>query len=124
MTRQRELILNIIQSSDNHPTAEDIFRAAKKVMPSIAYGTVYRNLSLMLDAGEIRLVEVTDASNRYDKNTAPHDHVICPVCGAVSDVFWGDLTPLFKEKSGLDIISYELNLRALCENCRDDADSK
>lgn len=124
MTRQRELILNIIQSSDTHPTAEEIFRNAKKIMPSIAYGTVYRNLSLMLDAGEIRLVEVSDGSNRYDKNTMPHDHVICPICGAVSDVFWGDLTPLFMEKSGLDIVSYELNLRAVCDKCRSDGESK
>lgn len=120
MTRQRELILNIIQSSDTHPTAEEIFTKAKKVMPSIAYGTVYRNLSLMLDAGEIRLVEVSDGSNRYDKNTTPHDHVICPVCGVVSDIFWGDLTPFFREKSGLDIVSYELNLRAVCDKCKGD----
>ncbi len=118
MTRQRELILNIIKCSDTHPTAEDIFRDAKKVMPSLAYGTVYRNLSLMLDAGEIRLVEVSDGSNRYDKNTEPHDHIICPVCGAVKDVFWGDLTPLFSEMSGETIVSYELNLRAVCDGCR------
>lgn len=118
MTRQRELILNIIQSSDRHPTAEEIFRDAKTVMPSLAYGTVYRNLSLMLDAGEIRLVEVSDGSNRYDKNTEPHDHIMCPVCGAVKDVFWGDLTPMFREMSGADIVSYELNLRALCDDCK------
>ncbi len=119
MTRQRELILNIIKESCTHPTAEEIFRDAKKVMPSIAYGTVYRNLSLMLDAGEIRLVEVSDGSNRYDKNTEPHDHVICPVCGSVKDVFWGDLTSMLSEMSGEEIVSYELNLRAVCEDCRE-----
>ncbi len=118
MTRQRELILNIIRSSDTHPTAEEIFRDAKKELPSIAYGTVYRNLSLMLDAGEIRLVEISDGSNRYDKNTEPHDHIICPLCGGVRDVFWGDLTPMLSEMSGERVLSYELNLRAVCEACR------
>lgn len=118
MTQQRRLIYDIIKHSDRHLSAEEIFTAAKKEMPQIAYGTVYRNLSLMLDDGEIRLVEIADASNRYDKNVEPHDHCICPVCGGVTDVFWGDLTPMLREKSGMDIISYELNLRAVCEECR------
>ncbi len=121
MTRQRQLIFDIIKSSDRHMSAEEIFHEAKKHMPSIAYGTVYRNLSLMLEADEVRLVVVADASNRYDKNITPHDHIICPVCGDVKDVFWGDLTSVFAEKSGEDIISYELNLHALCDNCKANA---
>ncbi len=118
MTRQRQLIYEIIKHSDRHMSAEEIFHDAKAQLPSIAYGTVYRNLSLMLEAGEIRLVEVVGGSNRYDKNVEPHDHIICPVCGAVKDVFWGDLTPWFAKNSGEQIISYDLHLRALCDNCK------
>lgn len=51
MTRQRQLIYNIIQRADDHPTAEMIYARAKAEMPSIAFGTVYRNLKLMVDAG-------------------------------------------------------------------------
>lgn len=67
MTRQRQLIYNIIQRADDHPTAEMIYARAKAEMPSIAFGTVYRNLKLMVDAGEILHIPVAGEPDRYDK---------------------------------------------------------
>ena len=118
MTKQRRLIYDIIVGSPRHLTAEQIYVAAKERMPTIAYGTIYRNLALMTEDGEIRRIELAGEPIHYDKNTKPHDHAVCSRCGEVTDIFWGDLTGLFCERSGLDIISYELNLVHVCDKCK------
>ena len=109
MTRQRQLIYNIIQRADDHPTAEMIYARAKAEMPSIAFGTVYRNLKLMVDAGE---------PDRYDKTIRPHEHMQCIECGRVADCDPGDLKSYFSSKIGEEIVSYTLNLFYICNECR------
>ena len=54
----------------------------------------------------------------YDKNVIPHEHIMCERCGEISDAHVGDLTQLLRERSGLDITSYELNLRYICDACK------
>ena len=88
MTRQRQLIYNIIQRADDHPTAEMIYARAKAEMPSIAFGTVYRNLKLMVDAGEILHIPVAGEPDRYDKTIRPHEHMQCIECGRVAEIIF------------------------------------
>ena len=54
MTRQRELIINILKQSDRHLTADEIFFLAKLKMPSIAMATIYNNLNAMNEAGLVK----------------------------------------------------------------------
>ena len=109
MTRQRQLIYNIIQRADDHPTAEMIYARAKAEMPSIAFGTVYRNLKLMVDAGEILHIPVAGEPDRYDKTIRPHEHMQCIECGRVADCDPGDLKSYFSSK---------INLFYICNECR------
>ena len=44
-TKQKEIILNIVNNSSNHLNANSIYLKAKEVMPNISLGTVYRNLN-------------------------------------------------------------------------------
>lgn len=118
MTRQRQLIYNIIQRADDHPTAEMIYARAKAEMPSIAFGTVYRNLKLMVDAGEILHIPVAGESDRYDKTIRPHEHMQCIECGRVADCDPGDLKSYFSSRIGEEIVSYTLNLFYICNECR------
>ena len=118
MTRQRQLIYNIIQRADDHPTAEMIYARAKAEMPSIAFGTVYRNLKLMVDAGEILHIPVAGEPDRYDKTIRPHAHMQCIECGRVADCDPGDLKSYFSSKIGEEIVSYTLNLFYICNECR------
>ena len=64
MTRQRALILEILQHSPKHLTADEIFAIAREKMPGIARGTVYRNLKLMEQAREIARLEGVVAQQR------------------------------------------------------------
>lgn len=119
ITKQRQMILDIIRADSSHPTADIIYLKAKKKMPSIAVGTVYRNLNLMCEAGEIRKIALPDAADRYDKSIIPHDHLICTECEKMVDIGLGDLLPLIEERSGAKVHSYELCIHGICAECLD-----
>ena len=118
MTKQRRTILNVIKKSNEHMTAEEIYIKAKKEMPSIAIGTVYRNLGLMTDAGEIRRIPIPNSPDRYDKSTIPHEHLVCQKCGTVHDMFIEGLREFLQRQTGIEITGYDLNLKFICENCK------
>lgn len=117
MTKQRELIYSIIQDSCEHLTANEIYLKAKELMPSIACGTVYRNLDLMVKANEIRLVEISNNSNRYDKTLIQHEHYICDECGRLEDVHIGDLKRAIERNSHIRVKSYNLIIHCICSDC-------
>lgn len=120
MTKQRKLILDIIMSSVEHMTAEEIYMKAKQMQPSIAVGTVYRNLGLMTEAKEIRRISIPNAPDRYDKSIIPHEHLICQNCGELSDISVTDLKYYIQKQTGIEILSYELNLKYICDKCKNE----
>ena len=89
-SKQRKLILEIIRSTKIHPTAEWIFQEAKKSIPSIGIATVYRNLKVLTEAGEIRKVSTVDGVERYDGNIVRHYHFRCNECGGILDLETSD----------------------------------
>ena len=118
MTQQRRIIFDVIQQSMRHMTAEQIYWEAKQVLPSIAMGTVYRNLGLMSEAGEILRIEMPGQPDHFDKTVMPHHHCLCPRCGEVSDVPVPDLKQQLEQMLGTPVESYDLTLRILCDDCR------
>lgn len=85
-SRQREIILNYLRSTKSHPTAETVYQNILTETPNISLGTVYRNLTLLTEIGEIRKISTLGRPDRYDGNPAPHYHFICVDCGAVLDL--------------------------------------
>ena len=70
----------------DHPTAETIYENLRKEYPKISLGTVYRNLSLLTDIGEIQTISTGVGPDRFDGNANPHYHFICKKCGCVMDL--------------------------------------
>ncbi|MBR2337238.1 MAG: transcriptional repressor [Clostridia bacterium] len=118
MTKQRKLIKDIVYASYKHPTAEEIFESAKKKMPSIAVGTVYRNLTLLVESGEVRKIDVPNAPSKYDRPQIPHEHLICKNCGAVADVDLVGLLDVLKQKTCEEVIEYKLTMYYVCPKCK------
>ncbi len=85
-SRQRECIRDFILCRKDHPTAETVYMNVQKLFPNISLGTVYRNLTLLADLGEIQKISIGIGADRFDGNTAPHYHVICRNCGCVMDL--------------------------------------
>lgn len=118
MTKQRKLILEIIESSHNHPTAEEVFLEAKRQMPTIALGTVYRNLNILSEEGVVRRITLAGTPDRFDMNMSKHDHLVCNKCGRLRDVSLKGVRETIKELTGEDILSYELNAYYVCDDCK------
>lgn len=119
-TIQRKLVLNVVKNS-YHPTAENVYKAIKADYPDISLGTVYRNLSLLSDRGEILKIPVPGAADRFDYNVMPHYHVVCAMCGAFADVYDLKLSELDSEvaqKSGYTIMGHDLMFTGLCLDCQ------
>lgn len=86
-TRQRALILDILRGTQAHPTAEAIYKEARRTMPNISLGTVYRNLNFLRAQGLVREVRSNDdASSRFEGACEPHAHFHCQVCLTVHDI--------------------------------------
>ncbi len=111
-------ILDIILKSTEHPTAEMIFMEMKKRNSKIVQATVYNNLKALAEAGKIIRISHPGFPERYD-NTSRHDHLICSVCGAISDIKLEDLTTSIEEQLGQKIDSYDLRINYKCPGCEE-----
>lgn len=84
--RKRNAILEYLQNTDSHPSAETIFTDLKQEIPDLSIGTVYRNLTLFKQQGQVTSVATVKGVERFDANTDPHVHFICDTCDAVIDL--------------------------------------
>lgn len=85
-SRQREAIKEYLSQTKEHPTADTVYLNIRSVHPNISLGTVYRNLNLLAEQGEILKINCRDGSDRFDGNPKPHYHFICNSCGRVIDL--------------------------------------
>ena len=85
-SRQRQVIYDFLMTRKDHPTAEMVYRNVRQEYPNISLGTVYRNLTLLAELGEIARINVGDGTDHFDPNTSLHYHFICKGCGCVQDL--------------------------------------
>lgn len=85
-SRQRESIKNYLTTTKTHPTADSVYLHTKEVFPNISLGTVYRNLNLLADMGEITKIATPDGGDRFDGRTEPHNHFFCTSCKRILDL--------------------------------------
>ena len=119
MTKQRALIYDIVTAEPKHRTAEEIYALARQQMPSLARGTVYRNLGVLVQEGLVSKLEMADAPAIYDRDSRSHPHLVCRRCGSVEDLAMPDglLDPL-AEAYGLTLTGFDLKLYHICPACR------
>ncbi len=85
-SRQRDAIRENLMGRYDHPTAETVYMDIKEDFPNISLGTVYRNLSLLSDLGEIQKISTGAGPDRFDGNPKPHCHFQCRKCYQVLDI--------------------------------------
>lgn len=102
MTKYAKKILEIVESSNDHLTAEQIFIQLRETYPTVVLATVYNNLNRLWEENRIRKVSLEGMADRYDR-TRRHDHIVCKKCGRLLDVDLGDLTAQLEEKAGISI---------------------
>src|SRR6478672_4227327 len=122
LTRQREAVLGVIREREDHPTANDIFEAARQRLPGISYATVYNSLRFLKEAGLVHEIKFGDSASRYDRETDRHDHALCSQCGKLVDFDLPQTAELMQaaaRKSRFKPESVHLTLRGLCVDCRE-----
>ena len=111
-SRQRESIKVCLRGRKDHPTADMLYTDVRKEFPNISLGTVYRNLSLLSELGEIKRLTTGDGPDRFDGDTSTHHHFICRKCHCVTDLTMRDIS----ESSSGKFQRYDRRL--LCEFLR------
>tara|TARA_X000000368_G_scaffold26931_1_gene20337 strand:- start:2185 stop:2565 length:381 start_codon:yes stop_codon:yes gene_type:complete len=116
-SKQRELIQDIVQRTNSHPTAYWIFNKAKKEISNISLGTVYRNLSQLNKDGVINIF-YDDNIARYDWNTVAHDHLKCNKCGKIIDIKLHnrELKKEVLKQYKFEAENIEITISGICEN--------
>ncbi|MFQ6014007.1 MAG: Fur family transcriptional regulator [Anaerolineae bacterium] len=123
VTLQRMLLLKIIQESDGHLDADEIYRLAKKKDPRLSLSTVYRTLSLLKELDLVEELHLEEEHHHYEVvGSAEHHHLICMSCGSIIE-FESPLTEQLKgeiaEENDFEISGIHIDLTGLCAQCRE-----
>lgn len=120
-SKQKEVILKVLKDTNSHPTAEGVYEQVKREIPHISLGTVYRNLRLLKQGGDIVELDIAGTLSRFDGTTQPHYHFRCEQCERIFDVD----EPVDKaidsrvaQRSGFKVTHHHLEFRGLCQDCQ------
>lgn len=114
-TKQKKVILKIINNSSNHLDAYQVYSEARKEISNISLGTVYRNLKCLEEEKLIKVLMVNGIKH-YDKNTL-HNHFVCLKCFKIIDIFDLEFIHLKKYQDNV-VTDYEIVLKGICKNCQ------
>lgn len=121
-SRQRQCIIEYLKSTKEHPTAEMVYRYVQKEYPNISLGTVYRNLKLLTEQGQIKRLYCGDACERFDSDIKEHNHVICKNCGRVLDLYmepFDHINTLARAHFSGQIEGHVTYFYGICQECLD-----
>lgn len=122
LTSPRDVLLRALSQTMGHPTADDLVKKVRKVLPNVSHATVYRNVQQLVQAGLIGTLERSGAATQFEINPDDHHHFLCRRCGQVWDVYLDavDVT-LDRRRSplkGFRVDRRDVQLHGLCAPCR------
>jgi len=130
MTRQRRLLVSIIQDSPRHLDAAGLLKIAKREDARLDRATVYRTIALLKDRGlidELDLMHIEGEKHYYEaKTNRDHCHIACFRCGAILEYASRSFEKLKQEiaaQSGFLIRAVRLEVGGLCASCQKAAHS-
>ena len=117
-SKQRDALIEILQSTTEHPTAEWVYERMREQFPNVSLATVYRNLKHMIEIGIAREL-YTDNSSRFDANMTEHYHFACRKCNKLIDIFPDNESGEIKKikDKGFKIDRYDLSIYGVCSDC-------
>jgi len=121
MTKQKKIILDILQNTKCHPSADWIYEQAKKLVPDISLGTVYRNLNVLRDSGEILELNYGSTYSRYDGDAENHYHFLCEKCNQLFNVaipVYQGLDKMVQDTTGFDVNYHRMEFYGICDSCK------
>jgi Fur family peroxide stress response transcriptional regulator len=126
-TIQRRSILEAVLDSSDHPTANQVYEAAKILNRDISRATVHRNLETLVSLGLITKTCHPGNVIRYDACTESHHHLICLRCDKIVDLHDNNLNSLQLPDTSayqFEVSDFHVQIRGLCNECRERGDQE
>ncbi|MFC1536756.1 Fur family transcriptional regulator [Pseudomonadota bacterium] len=123
LTAQRQSILDLINSSNNHWDADEVARALSDAGHSIGIATVYRGLAALESQGLIESIQLSDKKRFERADKAHHDHMICTECGVIKEFSHQTIEALQQaeaEKNGFRLTGHQLVMFGYCSSCAEE----
>ena len=113
-------ILDYLKGSRTHPSAEEIHLAIAANHPRISFGTVYRNLNILVDTGAVQRIESSRGRDRFDARSPRHAHFLCEKCGNLIDLPLLPETLILNlsEETGHEFSGHKIEFSGICSSCR------
>ena len=121
-SKQRDSIKTCLMGRRDHPTADAVYMSIREEFPNISLGTVYRNLNLLVELGEIQKLTCGNGPDRFDADTSPHYHFVCRECGHVYDMDiqeMDELNAAVQSHAPGHIDSHSILFFGQCQSCMD-----
>ena len=121
-TKQKEAIFEVLRGTISHPTADWVYNEVRKDIPNISLGTVYRNLRMLCESGEILELDLCGTLARFDARKDNHYHFRCEECGRVSDVDMPvdeEIDRRATQNTGFRVLYHRLEFRGVCKDCQE-----
>lgn len=123
VTRQRDLVAQVIFTSDRHLAADEVAAALRAQGTPIGTATIYRALDTLVESGFARAHDFGEGFRRYEALLPgrPHGHLICSGCGKVTEFALDRLEralPLVADEHEFLPERFRVELHGLCRDCR------
>jgi Fur family transcriptional regulator, peroxide stress response regulator len=121
LTRQRQAVLDAVRESEGHLTAQEIYEAARRHLPTISLASVYNSLKYLTERGLVGEITLGKNASRYDRTTGRHDHAVCSRCGRLADFDLAEAVNLLRaaaRRSKFKPESIHLTLVGVCPDCQ------
>lgn len=119
-SKQKSAVLKTVKKLACHPTADDVFSCMRQQNSIVSLSTVYRNLGILVEEGDLVTIMGPGTEVHYDHNLCNHCHIQCKICGMVADL---DFEPLdfrslsVKQRSGFQVDGVSVTFTGVCSEC-------
>lgn len=122
LTRQRQLVLRVLQESDEHLDAETLYQQVKRRDRRISLATVYRTLSVLKELGLVEEHRLGEEHGHFEAvQDVPHYHFTCVACGRVIEFEAPEVTEVvhtFRQQEQASVTDVHLLLSGFCSRCQ------
>jgi Fur family peroxide stress response transcriptional regulator len=121
VTHQRQVLYEVMQGMEGHPSPEEVFVRVKKKIPAISLATVYKNIHLFVESGIFRKMSMHHGSVRVEMNDEEHHHMVCSRCKTITDIGEKELGLMPKRRKlqdGFLVERYAVDVIGLCAKCQ------
>lgn len=121
LTPQRIELVRLIASSQDHPSAAQLFTSIRRHFPTTSQATVYKTLALLKEMNEVLEIDLHDDSHYDGNRPQPHPHLICIRCSKIVDAELSvdqESIREMEEVSGYTILRHQMSLYGLCPDCQ------